>query len=276
MTHVLNRMRGLGNRLGRLAFVGLVAAVLTGTSAVGAHAAPSMPSTATASDTSTSSLSPYDGSDRIVGGGYVEQEIPWIAALHANGGFTCTASIIAPTWILTAGHCVEGDAAYSVRVGSLTRSSGGVVADVAEKFIHPDYAWPEHDIALLRLATPIETTYSPLATAEDMADDQAATLYGWGSENADWSGPLPENLKYADGTVTQAYCDSDHRLCTQTDGSVAGGDSGGPSVVQSAADGEWVQAGVCAIGHKPAGSGWAAYTSTAAHWDWIQSVTGGI
>lgn len=272
MTRALTSVRSFGRRLGKLAFVGLVAAVLTGGLATGAQAAPAAPTAPAAT------AAPADGSDRIVGGGFVEQEIPWIAALHGNGGFTCTASIIAPTWILTAAHCVEGDAAYSVRVGSLTRSSGGVVADVAAKHLHPEYGWPDHDIALLELATPIETTYSPLATSEDMADGQAVTLYGWGSENPDWSGPLPENLKYANGSVDSISCHSETAplVCTQTDGSVAGGDSGGPAVVQSAADGELVQAGVCAVGHQPAGSGWAAYTSTATHYDWIQSVTGGI
>ncbi|EQD83051.1 S1 family peptidase [Saccharopolyspora spinosporotrichia] len=214
----------------------------------------------------------------IVGGGEVRTETPWISALHNGGSFTCTSSIVAGTWVITAAHCVEGGGDFSVRVGSLQRSSGGTEAGVSEVFIHPDYDWPTSDIALLKLDREVHTEYSPLATAEDLADGQAATVMGWGSEKPDWSGPLPENLKYADGTVSDATCELDNLatpvLCTDTDGSVAGGDSGGPVLVKSPATGRIVQGGVCAIGHQPAGSGWAGYTSVVAHADWIAQTMG--
>lgn len=213
----------------------------------------------------------------IVGGGVVGDNKPWIAALHSNGSFTCTSSQISESWIITAAHCVPNDSGYSVRIGSLTRSSGGTVVAVDQVIRHEGFNWPTHDIALLHLATPFQNTYVALAEASgDIALNQSLTLYGWGSENPDWSGPLPENLKYADGYLSATGCHSDVAplLCTQTDGSVAGGDSGGPVFVQSPATGDYVQAGVCALGWQPAGNGQAGYTSFALHREWISQHSG--
>lgn len=217
-----------------------------------------------------------DAEPFIVGGGFVTTAKPWISALHRNGGFTCTSSIIAARWVLTAAHCVEAAGSYSVRVGSLTRSSGGQTANATRVIKHPSYRWPNADIALVELDRSISTTYSVLATTADIATNQAATAYGWGSEKADWSGPLPERLKYADGRVSDANCNSatPRVLCTQTNGSIAGGDSGGPVYVRSPRTGQMIQGGVCAIGHKPAGSGWAGYTNVALFRDWIRSYAG--
>ena len=216
----------------------------------------------------------------IVGGGEVQTETPWISALHNGGSFTCTSTIVASTWVLTAAHCVEGGGDFSVRIGSLQRSSGGTEAGVSEVFVHPDYNWPSSDIALLKLDREVQTEYAPLAGPDDLGDGQAATVLGWGSEKPDWSGPLPENLKYADGSVTDATCELDNLatpvLCTGTDGSVAGGDSGGPVMVKSPVTGEVVQGGVCAIGHQPAGDGWAGYTSVVANADWIAQTMGQV
>ncbi|XVV07056.1 M28 family peptidase [Actinosynnema sp. CA-248983] len=212
----------------------------------------------------------------IVGGGYVSEAKPWIAALHRNGGFTCTASHIAAQWVLSAAHCVESGGTYSVRIGSLNRSSGGTVATVARIVRHPGYRWPDNDIALLQLTAPVPGTYAPLAEDKDVQVRQPATLYGWGSEKSDWSGPLPQRLKYADGTVSSTRCVSSSAplVCTQTDGTVAGGDSGGPAFVRSPATGKYVQVGVCAVGRRPATGGWAGYTSVPLNRGWIRQHAG--
>jgi secreted trypsin-like serine protease len=169
-------------------------------------------------------------------------------------------------WVLTPSHCVDGDGRFSVRIGSLQRSSGGEEANVTEVVKHPSYDWPDSDIALLRLDHDVQAPVVPTADAEDLRDGQEAKVLGWGSENPDWSGPLPENLKFATGTA-DIDCGAAHPapICPQTDGSVAGGDSGGPVLVKSAKTGEWVHAGTCAIGHQPAGDGWAGYTDITKH-----------
>ncbi|MEV0649026.1 serine protease [Phytomonospora sp. NPDC050363] len=213
----------------------------------------------------------------IVGGGYATTGRPWIAALHNNGSFTCTSSQISASWILTAAHCVPNNSGYSVRIGSLNRSSGGTVRTIDQVARHPGFNWPAYDIALLHMSQPFANSYAPMAkTSADFAVNQAATVYGWGSEHADWSGPLPERLKFANGYVSSTSCASSvmPAICTQTNGSVAGGDSGGPAIVLSPVTGTYLLSGVCAVGHKPAGSGWAAYTPIFRHWSWIAGVTG--
>ncbi|MGH8876618.1 MAG: trypsin-like serine protease, partial [Stackebrandtia sp.] len=46
------------------------------------------------------------GDDRIVGGAPVEEDKPWISALHNGGSFTCSSSQIGAEWVITAAHCV--------------------------------------------------------------------------------------------------------------------------------------------------------------------------
>ncbi|GAA4910942.1 trypsin [Stackebrandtia albiflava] len=210
----------------------------------------------------------------IVGGGTVTEPKPWIAALYNNGGFTCTASQIGAQWIITAAHCVEGSGAYSVRIGSLSRSGGGTVVTVSEKHLHPEYAWPNNDIALLRLSQSFPNSYAPMATSADLSTGQASTIYGWGSEQPDWGGTLPDRLKYSDGNTTTQWCDTPGVICMMGDGGVAGGDSGGPGFVASAQTGRYVLAGVCAIGHVPADTRWGGYTSIPHNATWINQVSG--
>src|SRR2546421_6650853 len=67
--------------------------------------------------------------------GQIAQNAPWAARLFVNGQEECTATIIAPEWVLTAQHCVAkaGDN-VSFNIGSLNQhewqkanaKSGGV------------------------------------------------------------------------------------------------------------------------------------------------------
>lgn len=216
--------------------------------------------------------------DRIVGGGTVEESDlkPWIVALHNEGDFRCTSSQISAEWILTAAHCVTTDGQYTARIGSLTRSSGGTVVDVSEIKIHPDYQQGNlYDIAVIKLAEPFENDYAKVAwDDEHLKVGQASTIYGWGSEKADWSGPLPENLKYSNGTTTETYCEMPEDVCVIGDGAVAGGDSGGPVLVKSPATGEILLAGACEAGHNPADYKWGGYASTVFHSKWLKETTG--
>lgn len=217
----------------------------------------------------TTTIDKDDPNADIVGGGSVEEDRPWITALESKGSFTCTSSQVAAEWIITAAHCVDGGSDFTVRIGSLERSSGGTERTIDEVNVHPDFNWPANDIALLHLSQAYENSYAPMATAADVQLGQPATIYGWGSENPDWGGELPEHLKYAEGSTSQDQCDTEGVVCVVGNGGVAGGDSGGPAFIKSATSGEYVQVGVCAIGQKPTDGTWSGYTSIPDHADWV-------
>src|ERR1700741_469765 len=139
---------------------------------------------------------------RIIDGGFASNA-PWAARLFVNGQQNCTATIIAPTYILTAKHCVSSSGTYSFRIGSLDQTSGGTVANGTTITRHS-----RADIAIVRLDRSVSATYSPLGTSSNVAVGQTVQVYGWG---ATCTGQPEINcqsryLKYADVRVTSVGC----------------------------------------------------------------------
>jgi secreted trypsin-like serine protease len=115
----------------------------------------------------------------------------------------CTGVLITCQWVLTAAHCtpviIPGQT--QVRVGSLTRSSGGTLADVTRVIAHPAFSDPAlgNDIALVQLAAPVCDT-RPIPIAWTAGPTGTGTLTaGWGLTCQDSSQPkcgvLPERLQ---------------------------------------------------------------------------------
>ena len=81
-------------------------------------------------------------------------EWPWMVSLRA-GGHMCGGSIISPTTVVTAAHCLEGMRAgdLAVRAGTRQVDGAGQRLDVDRIIRHPGYNpdTVENDIALLRL-----------------------------------------------------------------------------------------------------------------------------
>ncbi|HEX5541561.1 MAG TPA: trypsin-like serine protease [Micromonospora sp.] len=208
------------------------------------------PSAASAAPSNT--IEPY-----IIGGGTVSSA-PWAAAVLSNGSFTCSGTIIAPQWVLTARHCLGGT--MSVRVGSVNRSSGGVTRSVSATY-------SRYDLALMRLSSSVSTSYMPLASS-DPPVGSTNSIYGWGMTC--YSGcSASTQLKTASVQVTSlnatdAYGGRAIRS-QRINGNAWRGDSGGPQVyggrqvgVASTADGVNIQ----------------NYGSVAYNRAWIQSVSG--
>lgn len=82
-----------------------------------------------------------DEPEAIVGGTSAALgEFPWQVSLQTlNGAHFCGGSIVAPTKILTAAHCVEsGTLNFIVRTGSIDYTKGQIHAVKAVR-IHPYY-----------------------------------------------------------------------------------------------------------------------------------------
>jgi secreted trypsin-like serine protease len=180
------------------------------------------------------------GPQPIIGGGTVSSA-PWAAAVFSNGSFTCSGSVIAPEWVLTARHCVSGT--MSVRVGSVYYASGGTTRTVSASY-------SRYDLALLRLSSAVSTSTVTLASSNPPVNS-TNTIYGWGMtcySGCSASSQLKTaSVRVTSTSVTDAYGGQAIRS-SRIDGNAWRGDSGGPQFyngqqvgVASTADGQSIQ-----------------------------------
>jgi trypsin len=218
------------------------------------------------------------GTDIIGGSPAGTGEFPYMAAIldKTLGGSDyneqfCGGSLIAPDWVLTAGHCAEGMRAgqLAVAVGRTTLdSNAGERHDVAAVFIHPkfDSRRLTYDAALLQLTTPatLSPTIWTICLAQDVAADNAfenpptiLTVIGWGTTSTRKLN-YPHDLQKVDvPAVSDAACSSAYGtaldVLTMT---CAGGpnidscygDSGGPLFAKNDGTGHPVQVGIVSWG----------------------------
>ncbi|MEU3450712.1 trypsin-like serine protease [Streptomyces thermolilacinus] len=250
-------------RIGRLlpALAATAMAVLGLAPTAMAQTAPT-PVTATQTAAATDGATPT-AVQPIIGGGYASNA-PWAARLFSNGRQTCTATIIAPTWILTAKHCVTGGG-LSFRIGSLDQSSGGTVANGAGTYNHAS-----SDLSLVRLDRSVSATYARLGQPGSVSVGQTVQVYGWGatSQCGSEANCQSQYLKVADvivsGGCRDAYNGS--AICARRgNGITAGGDSGGPMMANG------IQVGVASTSDRQTTT---AYTNVTAYRSWIQSIAG--
>jgi secreted trypsin-like serine protease len=200
---------------------------------------------------------PTDPTTNIIGGSTVASA-PWAAAVLSNGSFTCSGTIISANYVLTARHCIGGT--MSVRVGSVNRASGGVTRSVSSTSTR-------YDLALMRLSSPVSTSYMPLSSAYPPVGS-TNSLYGWGMTC--YSGcPSSTVLKTATVQVTSInqtdYYGGRAIASTRINGNAWRGDSGGPQVYNGA------QVGVASTAD---GQSRQYYGSVAVNRAWIQSIAG--
>lgn len=212
-----------------------------------------------------------DGVTPFIIGGELATDAPWATRLFNNGRENCSASIIAPTWILTAQHCVASAGNYTVRIGSLDQTAG-TLASAVRITQHPSA-----DIALVNIDRAVSATYAPLGTASAVANGQTVQLYGWGATctNQPEINCQSRFLKVADTTVTNVN-GRDFRggiavSVRRGNGIAAGGDSGGPMFATSPVDGRYYQVGVASTSDRANVSN---YTNVTSYRSWISSVAG--
>ena len=220
------------------------------------------------------------------------EENPFVVALTTPDGFQfCGGTIVAPTKVLTAAHCTDGQQASDIRVvaGRTTLSAGGgTTAGVTDIWIHPDWnaSALTHDASVLTLDT--ELAEAPLALASSSDADLYATganstVLGWGVTE---SGSASDTLRKvdvpvtADDTCAASYKDQFDPSTMVCAGLAEGGkdscqgDSGGP-LVGVAADGTRKLVGIVSWGQGCAEPDhYGVYGRVSAFYDVLQGQLG--
>uniref|UniRef100_A0A8C5PP50 Peptidase S1 domain-containing protein n=1 Tax=Leptobrachium leishanense TaxID=445787 RepID=A0A8C5PP50_9ANUR len=245
----------------------------------------------------------YSPNSRVVNGeDAAPHSWPWQISLQyekENAFYhTCGGTLITPSWVMTAAHCISSGRTYRVVVGEHDRSVNEAVeqvmpVDSADIFVHEKWrsscAACGNDIALIKLSrvaqlnAEAELGCLPLA-GQILPNNYPCYITGWGRLTT--GGNLPDVLQQALLPVV------DHNTCTQRDWwgssikttmicaggdllSGCNGDSGGPLNCQ-ALDGRWEVHGIasfvsslgCNALKKP-----TVFTRVSAFNDWINNVT---
>lgn len=140
----------------------------------------------------------------IVGGEHARiDQFPHHAALIYHGEFTCSGSIIAKRFIVTAAHCVEsGIEGLYVNVGTTNRGVTANQRHNVEKIkVHENYRdhpkYVENDIALIMLKTNLKynTFVKPIELeTQEVPVGENVTIVGYGSQYT--FGPVSEFLMF--------------------------------------------------------------------------------
>ncbi|XP_073820414.1 chymotrypsin-1-like [Musca autumnalis] len=210
---------------------------------------------------------------RVVNGTSTDiSKYPFMVSLRGpTGSHSCGSSIIAPKWILSAAHCVDGRTAAQISIqfaSTFISSNGDNVIPVKRIIMHEGYDPSNsyaNDIALLELHGAFVFNYKTLAPVNlpepyfeipQQLEGVPGVLAGWGLNETGGSiqTTLQEvNLKiYSDAECQERHnyqTNPDHHICGGVDEGGKGqcsGDSGGPLLYNGN-----IQLGIVSWSRKP-------------------------
>ncbi len=219
-----------------------------------------------------------------------------VGIYDAQVGAICTASILSPTILVTAAHCVESDAsALRIVFGKDFNSKDIIIQTVDAYQVSPVWAFRQGqelntgDIALVKFSGGLPPGYAPIKFLTDsskLSDNMNVLLAGYGASKVvqvqdPKTGQLVSDhqeagkLRFATTTMKKAAYTKSEFLTESSEGtSACHGDSGGPAYVE--VDGELVVTGVTSrsVGDETDSCNVAAaYTSIPFYASWIVSTS---
>ncbi|CAH1154391.1 unnamed protein product [Phaedon cochleariae] len=239
---------------------------------------------------------PTDGLKIFGGQDAAPGQFPYMVSIQNCRESTCKhecgGSVLAPSWIITAGHCACEGPQCQVVAGILNMSETSEwrqTVEVEKAHVHEKYLnfLDAYDISLLQLKEPL--TYNdrvqpiPLPKS-NWSYSGEAVVSGWGRINGNYDANIPDTLQFQKSTVpkndecmdliaarmhgqTNPF-DVTRNVCTDNavpDRGICSGDSGSPLVA------EGVVIGLASWAFTPCGQAKApsAFTRVSYFVDWI-------
>ncbi|CAB3366150.1 Hypothetical predicted protein [Cloeon dipterum] len=232
---------------------------------------------------------------QIIGGTKARRgQFPWQAKIEIDGSYMCGGSLIDPSWVLTAAHCVSGFSKWNISLGMVKISrniAGRVDLLTTQAYLHENYSDETlvNDIALLKLPEAVSLTkfIQPvrLPSVRDATKTFLKTkciISGWGKVGNDKG--TSDDLKFLKREIEDSkecvkYYGSDtvtdSTLCIKNADkqSTCQGDSGGPFVLREK-DKKYTQFGLVSFGSSQSCTGFpGGFTRVSSFLGWISEKT---